>query len=517
MIGDAAVRMDIFLLLIRLLLAAVFLLAGIGKLLDRQGSEEALRSFDVPAPLVKPAAAVLPWAEIALAVILLFNSISWFGAIAGAALLAAFSAAMLRQISKGNAPDCHCFGQIHSEPVGARSLIRNGLFMLLALVLVISGPEAQGMDPRGRGAGTEIYGTDMGFILWAALTGLLVPIIFILKKISDQQSQIIRRLEILEVISAEGRELTRETLGDPNSGLPIGSPLPAFGVRKPGDRAARTDGMLTPGRPALLLFVGPGCHPCESLIPEIESWAREFGDRLDLLLISSGSDEENIGKFGSIEKVTLYIQNDRSVSDLLGALWTPTAILVDSKGAIASRNAVGDSAIMELMERLGQADLDDDYFYLANGAEGENLKIGEQVPEFALRDLDGQEITATRFLGKRTLAAFWSTTCPHCISMIEALREWNSTKGGDEPDLIVFSDGDPEQHRTLGLDAPIVLDKDYKHSAKIGMYGTPSGVLIDERGKIASETGVGAEMIWALLGKYEGAEKGTERDGSQRN
>ena len=516
MIGDATTLMDIFLLLIRLVLAAVFLLAGIGKLLDRAGSEEALRSFDVPRPLVKPAAAVLPWAELAIAIAFLFNSVSWYAAFSAAALLAVFSVVMLWQIQKGNAPDCHCFGQIHSEPVGARSLVRNALFLLLAISLLVSGPETQGMA-LGGGAETSMYGIEPGFLLWTVVIGLLVLVVLVLKRISDQQSQIIRRLEILEVISAEGKELTREAPGDPNSGLPIGSPLPAFKIRKPGGGPARTDEVLTPGRPALLLFVGPGCHPCESLIPEIETWALEFNDKLDILLISSGSDAENLSKFGAIDSASIYIQDDKGVSDLLGALWTPTAILIDSKGSIASRNAVGDSAIRDLVERLGGSDLEDEYFYLANGTDGEKLKIGQDVPEFVLEDLEGKEITSTGFLGKRTLAAFWSTTCPHCISMIEELKEWNRTKGGDEPDLVVFSDGDPEQHRSLGLDAPIVLDRDYKHSAKIGMYGTPSAVLIDENGKIASETGVGAEMIWALLGKYEDAEKSLKRGDPPRS
>jgi hypothetical protein len=35
----------------------------------------------------------------------------------------------------------------------------------------------------------------------------------------------------------------------------------------------------------------------------------------------------------------------------------------------------------------------------------------------------------------------------------------------------------------------------------MGMFGTPSAVLIDENGIIATETAVGASNIWALLGR----------------
>jgi hypothetical protein len=33
------------------------------------------------------------------------------------------------------------------------------------------------------------------------------------------------------------------------------------------------------------------------------------------------------------------------------------------------------------------------------------------------------------------------------------------------------------------------------------MAGTPSAVLIDENGQIASSTASGAEKVWALIGK----------------
>uniref|UniRef100_UPI002931B8BF peroxiredoxin family protein n=1 Tax=Clavibacter michiganensis TaxID=28447 RepID=UPI002931B8BF len=59
----------------------------------------------------------------------------------------------------------------------------------------------------------------------------------------------------------------------------------------------------------------------------------------------------------------------------------------------------------------------------------------------------------------------------------------------------------PEPHRSLNLQSPIVLDKDRKISKELGMNGTPSAVLINEDGKIVSETAVGADNIWTLIGK----------------
>ena len=73
--------MDAALLVARLLLAAVFAVAGLAKLADREGSERALKVFGLPAPLASPFAILLPVAELAVAVALLPVATAWFGAL----------------------------------------------------------------------------------------------------------------------------------------------------------------------------------------------------------------------------------------------------------------------------------------------------------------------------------------------------------------------------------------------------------------------------------------------------
>ena len=138
--------MEVILLLIRIILFGIFALAGIGKLLDLRGSEKAVKEFGVPEDLAKPFSVLLPVAEIFIAILLLFVQTSWLGAIGGFLLLLVFIGGMIFQMAKGNAPDCHCFGQIHSEPVSAKSLIRNAIFATLAFVLIVSGSENQGLS-----------------------------------------------------------------------------------------------------------------------------------------------------------------------------------------------------------------------------------------------------------------------------------------------------------------------------------------------------------------------------------
>ena len=59
--------MDVLILLIRIFLAVIFAVAGIGKLLDLEGSEKAVKAFGTPDEFAKFFAIALPFAEIVFA------------------------------------------------------------------------------------------------------------------------------------------------------------------------------------------------------------------------------------------------------------------------------------------------------------------------------------------------------------------------------------------------------------------------------------------------------------------
>jgi uncharacterized membrane protein YphA (DoxX/SURF4 family) len=123
----------------RLILAAVFALAGAAKLADLAGSRTAVAGFGVPERLAGPAGTALPLAELATAVLLLPDATARAGAIAALGLLLAVSVGIRASIARGDAPDCHCFGQLHSEPAGPRALARNFALALLAGFVVVAG------------------------------------------------------------------------------------------------------------------------------------------------------------------------------------------------------------------------------------------------------------------------------------------------------------------------------------------------------------------------------------------
>jgi len=487
--------MEVILLLIRIFLFGVFALAGVGKLLDLEGSEKAVKDFGVTEELAQPLAFLLPASELLVALALLPVSTAWFGAIGAVLLLAVFIGGMIWQMGHGNAPDCHCFGAIHSEPVSTKSLIRNIVFAILAFSLVASGKSNQGLSLTDLKSEMAIQ-----LILGIATIGLLGAVVFYLKKISEQQTQIMRRIEIMELVAHEGteREVERQDAGNPHDSLPMGAVLPEFELPDLSGKIVTTDHLIAKLKPLLFFFVSPTCAPCQALLPEFEEWQKLLKDQVEFVFISSGKADDNAKKFGGDSFKTILLQKDKEVASLFHAKWTPTAIFVNTDGLIASHLAVGDEGIRSLVEKISAIDFEKRTVFIANGSEA---KIGADIPDFSMKDVFGKEITSKDLMGKKTLVTFWSTTCPHCIAMVRDLQEWDREKGMDEPNLLVFSQGDPEEHKEIGLKSPIILDEDYETATKFGMFGTPSAVLVNENGKIVSETATGAGNIWALVGK----------------
>src|SRR5262245_17631165 len=125
--------MDTAILVLRCVLAMVFALAAVSKMRDPPGTRQAAQDFGLAPRLAVLAAIALPAAELLIAVSLVFEPTAQAGAIAALLLLMAFSVAIVRLMLRGEAPACHCFGQLQSSVAGPPVLARNlGLAALAA-------------------------------------------------------------------------------------------------------------------------------------------------------------------------------------------------------------------------------------------------------------------------------------------------------------------------------------------------------------------------------------------------
>jgi len=122
----------------------------------------------------------------------------------------------------------------------------------------------------------------------------------------------------------------------------------------------------------------------------------------------------------------------------------------------------------------------------------QGLTIGTLAPEFSLPDLDGQERNIEYFLGEKPLLlTFFSPQCGFCLQMAQQLGQLPE----DGPNVLLVSRGDPEEHRGLaqehGWRCGVVLEEGRDVAQAYGASGTPTGYLLDPKGRVASNLAVG--------------------------
>jgi len=156
--------MDAALLIARLLVAAVFILAGVAKLADRQGSRQAIIDFGVPSALAAPPRAAASTGRAGRRRDSLAGVHGLVGALGALVLLSLFVVGISVNLARGRTPECHCFGQLHSAPVGWRTLARNGVLAAVAGFVLWEG--------YGGGAGPSAVAW-LGVLSTGQLLGLL--------------------------------------------------------------------------------------------------------------------------------------------------------------------------------------------------------------------------------------------------------------------------------------------------------------------------------------------------------
>ncbi len=509
--------MDIALLLARLVLAAVFVVAGVAKLADRAGSRQAMRGFGVPERLAAPAGLALPIAEIAVAVLLLPLATAWWGGLGALVLLLAFVLGIGYNLARGRQPDCHCFGQLHSEPAGVPTLIRNGFLAAVAVFVVTAGSDDPGSSLVG-------WADDFSAAGWVALAigalGLLLLAAegWALVHLLGQNGRLLLRLDTLEAaVAGTGAPLTRTPTApapQPPPGLPVGSPAPAFSLSGLHGETMTLDALRAAGKPVLLIFSDPNCGPCNALLPDIGRWQREHAGLMTVALVTRGKPEANRSKSAEHGITNLLLQADREVAQAYMANGTPTAVLVQSDGTIGSPPAPGADAIRQLVARTVGSPAPVPVAAARTNGKGNGSgdaarpaqqvpiptsdKVGQPAPALTLPDLDGNEVDLASFKGDKTLLLFWNPGCGFCSRMLDDLKAWEAAPPAGAPKLLVVSTGTPEANRAMGLRSTVVLDQGFNAGRAFGASGTPSAVLLDAKGNFASGVAVGVPSVLAL-------------------
>jgi thiol-disulfide isomerase/thioredoxin len=126
---------------------------------------------------------------------------------------------------------------------------------------------------------------------------------------------------------------------------------------------------------------------------------------------------------------------------------------------------------------------------LAGAIGGTPPHPGDIAPNFTLQGLNGAPVALNDLRGHPVMLNFWASWCPPCRAempdLVKASREYR------DRGLVVLAvnfgeDQDTVQHyaNVLGMDFPIVLDRESAVSNRYNLTGLPTSYFIDGEGTV---------------------------------
>jgi peroxiredoxin len=384
--------------------------------------------------------------------------------------------------------------------------------MMVAGFVVWHGPTDPGLSPLIVVGWFGALSVSERIAFLGAVFGLAYSggTLWLLVQIVRQQGRLLLRVDALEAQLAGliGVPASGPAAGSipAYAGLPMESVAPTFQLPDLDGGILTLGALCGIGKPVVLIFVDPGCGPCSALLPDLGRWQREHAGQLTVAVISRGTADENRALCTEHGLTRVLLQHDREVAEAYQAYATPSAVLIRPDGTVGSPLAQGPdecrALVCDVLNRPKFSTLP-----MLDGTSGHELasapafvplKLGEPAPPIQLPDLGGRRVSLAEFRGTKTVVVFWNPDCGFCQQMLPDLRNWEGNPPKGAPKLLVVSTGSVEANRAQGLKSPVVLDQAFAVGSAFGAMGTPSAVLVDAKGTIASDVVLGASAVLML-------------------
>ncbi|GIN85617.1 thiol-disulfide oxidoreductase ResA [Heyndrickxia sporothermodurans] len=128
------------------------------------------------------------------------------------------------------------------------------------------------------------------------------------------------------------------------------------------------------------------------------------------------------------------------------------------------------------------------YANLTKGSRGK-INVGDQAPNFVLKDMDGKKYRLSDFKGKGVFLNFWGTWCEPCKEempyMVDLYKDFQ--KQGVEILAVNVGESDflvNKFKKNYQLNFPVLVDKSRDVQNAYGIDPIPTSFFIDPNGKV---------------------------------
>lgn len=478
-------------------LAAMFVVSAVAKLLDPSGTADAVLELGVPERL-RRVATLVPLVELVLAVLFVIPATARWASFAGISLLAIFSAVIVLNLARGRRPDCNCFGGLSAAPISGRTLVRNGVLVGFAVASAHPAAATPG-EVIDRLSVPGFLGIIAAVVAAVALTGLG----WLVLELWRQQARLLLRIDALEAEARNGASVPHDHHGRSAADAPVGRPAPDVSGRDLTGAPISLSDHWSAGRTTLVVFGDPHCHACTTLEPALTEWQREVPEERRTVVVSHSVDMPLPGG------AALFVEEGRVASAAYGVRGTPSALLVDGHGRIASPLAEGSDAIRALLaEPLRTVDAAVDA--MIHDDRGDDRGTVAPIRFRPRPARAGQELTdpdslsalaALDDVDTDVLLVFWNEHCTHCRAMTDVLRKRVRRLPVEQIRVVFVVPSADQATAVVGRipGAETLIDADMRTNLGLGVPGTPSAALVDRDRRLVVDLAVGPEAVLAVF------------------
>ena len=312
------------LLLPLLACAVVLLVSGVAKLRAPGTVDSAFTALEVPPVLDTPLVRRLsPWLEVVLGVGLLLATGAALVVVAGLTLVLflAYLALVVRAVRRPEPVDCGCFGALGDAQVTRMTVWRNVFLVVAASLAVVAGLQGVGV------VGSLGDAQALAWVCAAALTAAIA---------------------VLVAYRAPASAASAAPAVDADGDYERGETPRAQVLNQRGELVLLADEAMSTAH--LLVFLNPGCGPCERIGPDLAQWAQELHPvTLRAVVTATPAVGQSYTYFDGLAYYDPF-----GLARATFGVGTPAAVLLGTDGLLAGGPVQGEDDVRSFVAEVGE-------------------------------------------------------------------------------------------------------------------------------------------------------------------